>query len=120
MRLLLCNFDVAGVDQSRREVVLFSKLNTLKFPNPPDVIAYIKRILASARMLAFRVHVHRVTDGQPYSGAIAEVKFGDSEEDSVHNTTDRKGVVDLRLPFGKDFQVIASGYVLHADIVPQC
>ena len=120
MRLLLCNFDVAGVDQSRREVVLFSKLNTLKFPNPPDVIAYIKRILASARMLAFQVHVRRVPEGSPYPGAIAEVKLGDSEEDSVRNTTDKRGVVDLRLPFGKDFQVIASGYVLHADFFPQC
>ena len=99
---------------------MFSKLNTLKFPNPPDVIAYIKRILASARMLAFRVHVRRVPEGSPYPEAIAEVKLGDSEEDSVRNKSDKRGVVDLRLPFGKDFQAIASGYVLHADIFPQC
>ena len=44
---------VTGVDQSpRHEVVLFSKLNTLKFPNAFNVIAYIKRILEPARTLA--------------------------------------------------------------------
>ena len=66
------------------------------------------------------MHVRRVPEGSPYPEAIAEVKLGDSEEDSVRNKSDKRGVVDLRLPFGKDFQAIASGYVLHADIFPQC
>ena len=85
---------------SRLEAVLFSKLNTLKFPNPPDIIAYIKRELAPVRMLAFKVLARNVPDGLPVSGGLAEVDVG--EDEPVHSETDRNGVVDLQLPFQKD------------------
>lgn len=95
------------MDNSRKEVVLFSKLNTLKFPHPEEIVKYLKRVLAPARMLDFEVHVRRVPEGTPYEGAIAEVDV--QAEDVIRNTTNRKGVVDLRLPFGKDFEVLARG-----------
>jgi hypothetical protein len=160
------------MDNSRKEVVLFSKLNTLKFPDPAQIVKYLKHVLAPARMLDFEVHVRRVPEGTPYEGAIAEVDVqaedvkwkrvgtvcpdgqeicnselqrslqdvsdmktftkqewsafdvADLSWDSyvhvsdayfmpvptvIRNTTNRKGVVDLRLPFGKDFEVLARG-----------
>jgi hypothetical protein len=99
---------VAGVLGSRQEVVLFSKLNTLKFPNPPDIVAYLKRVLAPARMLAFQLHVRSVPEGLPYVAAVAEVDVG--EDEPVCNDTDKKGCVALRLPFGKDFTAIVRRY----------
>ena len=86
---------------------MFSKLNTLKFPHPGEIVAYLKRVLAPARMLDFEVHVRKVPEGTPYTGAVATVDVG--AEEPIRNTTDRKGVVDLRLPFGKDFEVQAIG-----------
>ena len=53
------------MDNSRKEVVLFSKLNTLKFPDPKDIVRYLKNVLAPARMLDFEVHVRRVPEGTP-------------------------------------------------------
>ena len=95
------------MDKSKQEVVLFSKLNTLKFPHPGEMVSYLKKVLAPARMLDFQVHVRKVPEGFPYSGAVAEVDVG--AESKIKNSTDRKGIVDLRLPFGKDFEVCARG-----------
>ena len=93
--------------RERQEVVLFSKLNTLKFPNPKEIIEYMKRVLAPARYLDFQVHVRKVPEGTPYLGGVASVEIGADEP--VRSTTDSKGVVDLRLPLGKDFEVVAQG-----------
>jgi len=106
------------MDQARQEVVLFSKLNTLKFPHPGEIISYLKRVLEPARMLDFQVHVRKIPEGTPYLGSVASVDISkyvveniddEGEPRMIRSTTDRKGVVDLRLPFGKDFTVAATG-----------
>ena len=88
-------------------MVLFSKLNTLKFPTPEHIVKYLDRILAPARMLDFQLRLRRVPEGTPYSQALVQVDVG--EEDPVKNQTDREGKVDLRLPFGKDFEARGEG-----------
>eukprot|EP00291_Cryptomonas_curvata_P002702 CAMPEP_0172187718 /NCGR_PEP_ID=MMETSP1050-20130122/21498_1 /TAXON_ID=233186 /ORGANISM="Cryptomonas curvata, Strain CCAP979/52" /LENGTH=153 /DNA_ID=CAMNT_0012862081 /DNA_START=294 /DNA_END=752 /DNA_ORIENTATION=- len=57
-------------ESSLKEVVLFSKLNTLKFPNPPDVVAFLNSVLAPARMTAFKVVVRNAATGDGQRGAM--------------------------------------------------
>ena len=96
-----------GTKLGLQKVVLFSKLNTLKFPTPEHIIRYLEKVLAPARELEFELLLRRVPKGAPYSGAIVEVDVG--TENPVTQSTDNQGKVRLRLPFGKDFEARGSG-----------
>jgi len=95
----------------RQSVVLFSKLNTLKFPNPPDVVDYLVRVLSGARITQFEVLVRKVPEGLPCAGALVEVHDQSTEEEfhppNSHSRTDGRGSQMLHLPFRKSLTAIA-------------
>lgn len=107
--LYLCS---GGDKIGLQKVVLFSKLNTLKFPTPDHIIKYLDRVLAPARMLEFKLRLRRVPEGTPYPKAHVEVEVGEEKPVKTDREgTDREGKVSLRLPFGKDFVATGSGCV---------
>eukprot|EP00960_Hanusia_phi_P055315 762936-Hanusia_phi.AAC.2 len=95
----------------RQCVVLFSKLNTLKFPNPPDVIDYLVRVLSGARVTQFELMVRSIPEGLPCAGALIEVHDYSTEEQfyptSSHTKTDARGLLMLHLPFRKNLTALA-------------
>ena len=102
--IMLCWQSAEG--GSRQQVVLFSKLNTLRFPNPPDVVGYLVRTLAPARSTRFTVYARALPGGLGCLGAHVKAQL-DGQPDARpmlgevrEETSDKDGRVVLNLPFG--------------------
>lgn len=89
---IIMTWRTAGQEGGRTEVVLFSKLNTQRFPNPPDVVNYLIKTLAPARSTHFCFLLKSVPSGEPMVGASIEL------EDSLGNHMPREGDPSSMLP----------------------
>ena len=84
----------------RHTLVLFSKLNTLRFPHPKVLVSWLLKTLHPSRIATFQLFPKVITGGRAYT-EVASVCVLTSDGESYEGKTDRNGSCILKLPFGK-------------------
>jgi len=84
----------------RHTLVLFSKLNTLRFPHPKALVSWLLKTLHPSRIATFQIFAKVIPGGRAYT-EVASVCVLTSDGESYEGKTDRNGSCALKLPFGK-------------------
>mmetsp|Transcript_13509 Transcript_13509/g.31073 ORF Transcript_13509/g.31073 Transcript_13509/m.31073 type:complete len:887 (-) Transcript_13509:153-2813(-) len=86
----------------RHDVLLFSKLETRHFPNPPALAQYLYDTLNAVRQVeVFRIIVRGAQTGEPIARALVQLINEDSGNLHSEASTNMAGAVDIKkMPFG--------------------
>mmetsp|Transcript_42657 Transcript_42657/g.106755 ORF Transcript_42657/g.106755 Transcript_42657/m.106755 type:complete len:969 (+) Transcript_42657:207-3113(+) len=91
-------------ESSYVEVVLFSKLNTQRFPHPTDLVKSLLATLAPARSTKFRLIARHVPTGKAEEGAVIRAVLETTSEEFPSEggvvRANTHGFVEPLLPFG--------------------